>query len=94
MADTGEGGLRWVEGKRMNWAAYSREEPMVEVNDADADYLVRARQRGLRIAANKSKKAIVASNLRRLAYAVEYARTDRRRLLKEFRKFIKTSLYQ
>ncbi|MBU7031708.1 MAG: B12-binding domain-containing radical SAM protein [Theionarchaea archaeon] len=33
MVDNGEGGARWIAGKRNNWAAYRRDEPMIEVND-------------------------------------------------------------
>jgi len=33
MVERGEGGARWIPGKRNNWAAYRRDEPMIEVND-------------------------------------------------------------
>ena len=33
MVDKREGGARWIPGKRNNWAAYRRDEPMIEVND-------------------------------------------------------------
>jgi radical SAM superfamily enzyme YgiQ (UPF0313 family) len=33
MVDRREGGARWIPGKRNNWAAYRRDEPMIEVND-------------------------------------------------------------
>lgn len=82
MADRGEGGLRWVNGKRMNWSAYSRLEPMVEVNDISSDDLLEAFKRGLIITARKARKDWKALNLKRLIYAIEFARTDRGRLIK------------
>jgi radical SAM superfamily enzyme YgiQ (UPF0313 family) len=81
MAERGEGGLRWIEGMRMNWSAYSREEPMVEVNDVSGRDLVAARDRGMRIMVRKSRKNPLAINVKRLVYALEYARTDRKRFL-------------
>ncbi|MBL7156545.1 MAG: cobalamin-dependent protein [Candidatus Omnitrophica bacterium] len=82
MADQGEGGLRWIEGKRMNWEAYSREEPMLEVNDLDAGYLIAARKRAYTIVAKKSRKDKLRLNMKRLAYVVELAKTNRPKLVK------------
>jgi anaerobic magnesium-protoporphyrin IX monomethyl ester cyclase len=81
MADRGEGGIRWIEGMRMNWSAYSREEPMVEVNDVTGRDLLAARERAVRIVARKSRKNALSLSVKRLVYAIEYARTDPRRLL-------------
>jgi radical SAM superfamily enzyme YgiQ (UPF0313 family) len=88
MADKGEGGIKWVEGKRMNWSAYSREDPMVEVNDLSSMELLEARKKALRIIATKSKKNKVALNTKRLAYLIELAKTDRHRLLRKLKKII------
>jgi len=89
MADKGEGGLKWFEGKRMNWSAYSREEPMVEVNDVSSMDLLEARKKALKILVAKSKKNKVALNIKRLAYTIELAKTDRHRLLKKLKDTIK-----
>jgi anaerobic magnesium-protoporphyrin IX monomethyl ester cyclase len=40
MADRGFGGLRWVSGMRSSWNSYSRNEPMLEVNDLTSSDLV------------------------------------------------------
>ena len=40
MVEKGEGGARWIEGKRNNWAAYRRDEPMIEVNDLSEKKLI------------------------------------------------------
>lgn len=82
MADRGEGGLKWVEGKRMNWSAYSREEPMLTINDVTAEDLVSARKKALRILAEKKRKSSIALNLKRIAYFIEFARKDRGKLWK------------
>ncbi len=39
MVERGEGGARWISGKRNNWAAYRRDEPMIEVNDLTEEVL-------------------------------------------------------
>ncbi|MBU7016780.1 MAG: B12-binding domain-containing radical SAM protein [Theionarchaea archaeon] len=39
MVEKGEGGSRWIQGKRNNWAAYRRDEPMIEVNDLNEEKL-------------------------------------------------------
>lgn len=83
MADKGEGGLRWLDGKRMNWDAYSRSEPMVEVNDVSSEYLLKSREKGLKIVDGKKKKDKIALIIKRLVQAIEYARTDRPRLIKK-----------
>ena len=80
MADKGEGGLRWIEGKRMNWAAYSRTEAMVEVNDLSAPNLVLLRKKALRIVTAKARRDPLNLNLKRLAYVIELIKTDRRKL--------------
>jgi radical SAM superfamily enzyme YgiQ (UPF0313 family) len=41
MVDRREGGARWITGKRNNWAAYRRDEPMIEVNDLTESVLKR-----------------------------------------------------
>ena len=85
MTDRGEGGLRWLEGKRMNWSAYSRSEPMVEVNDVDADYLVSSRFRGKKIVENKVNK--IENYIRLMLSVIEYAKKDRMILLKKIKKY-------
>ncbi|MBW8003943.1 MAG: radical SAM protein, partial [Planctomycetes bacterium] len=83
MADRGEGGLRWIEGKRMNWGAYLRAEPMAEVNDVDCKYLKEARQKALRILAKKSRKKIISLYKKRWAYFKEFAKKDKSTLLRK-----------
>ena len=83
MADKGEGGLRWIEGKRMNWSVYSREEPMVEVNDVNAAHLIASRNRALSIVTKKSRKNTLRLNLKRLAYIKELLNEDRAKLVKD-----------
>ncbi len=39
MVENGEGGSRWIQGKRNNWGAYRRDEPMIEVNDLTEEVL-------------------------------------------------------
>lgn len=86
MADNGEGGLRWLEGKRMNWSAYSRGTPMAEVNDLSSRDLLTLREQGLEIAVKKSKKNKMTYHLKRqLSNAIEYARTDRQFLFKKIK---------
>lgn len=89
MADKGEGGLRWIEGKRMNWSAYSEDEPMAKVNDVNSAFLFSSREKGLRISARKAKNNKVGIALKRLAYTIEFARTDRRRLLQKIKDTIR-----
>ena len=56
MVDQGTGGLRWIKGKRYNWDRYKRHEPMVEVNDVDSEYLLRALKKAREIINNKKKE--------------------------------------
>ncbi len=82
MVDKGEGGLRWISGKRMNWDAYSRRAPMVEVNDLSADDLLKAHERATKILITKQRRNRKAMFRKRIAYAMELMRTDRPRLLR------------
>lgn len=85
MVDKGEAGLRWIEGKRMNWAAYSREEPMVEVNDLTAEALLSFKREAIRISRSKDRKLNLSRKLRTF---IELARTDRRTLYKMLKDMI------
>ena len=66
MAEKGEGGIRWIKGKRLNWAAYSREEPMVEVNDLSSTNLRAAKDKALKIVATKSRENMLNLTIKRL----------------------------
>lgn len=85
MADKGEGGLKWLDGKRMNWTSYSRLDPMVEVNDITSKFLLLSREKGLRIMAKKSRKNIIDFNLKRFFYIIELLKTDRQGLYKKIK---------
>lgn len=84
MADNGEGGLRWIPGKRMNWAAYSRDrqEPLVEVNDVTQSDLMAARDRGRKILAGGQKLTTGELYQKRWSYAKELVKNDPLRLLR------------
>jgi radical SAM superfamily enzyme YgiQ (UPF0313 family) len=84
MADSGEGGLRWIQGNRMNWKAYSRDEPMAEVNDLSSSDIVIAAKKGLRMSVKKSRGNRAKIWKKRLAYSLELARVDRPRLCRYF----------
>ena len=72
ITDREEGSLCWLEGKRMDWAAYSREEPMVEVNNVTVAYLVISLNRALSIGNRKARKNALEFNLKRLIYKKSY----------------------
>ncbi len=78
MADNGEGGIRWIDGKRYNWEAYSRDSCMTEVNDLSAEDLQNLRNKALR----EFKKTKIAEKgyfsilKRKWAYLVYYIKND------------------
>lgn len=80
MADRGEGGLRWIEGKRMNWAAYSMGEVMAEVNDLSASDIIAYRMRAMKLVTRKARKSRFELYRKRWAYAIELFRNDRPKL--------------
>ncbi len=88
MADRGEGGLRWIEGKRMNWDAYARGTPMVEVNDLNAEDLTNARAKAIAIRSEVSNKSRGFRFRRSVARAIDLAKTDRA----QFRKNLKSAI--
>ena len=53
-ADKGEGGLRWLRGRRGNWDMYSRHGVQCEVNDLSAQDLVRIRLDSVAIVRDKA----------------------------------------
>lgn len=80
MADRGEGGLRWIEGKRMNWAAYSMGEVMAEVNDLSASDIIAYRMRAMKLVTRKARKSRFELYRKRWAYAIELFGNDRPKL--------------
>ncbi len=83
MVENNEEGLRWLDNKRMNWDAYSRNAPMTEVNDVTTDFLLDAWGSAKKITAAKSRVNKKELFLKRLAHTIEFAKTDRRRLIKK-----------
>lgn len=89
MADNGEGGLKWIPGRRMNWESYSRGEPQATVNDLTEHDLLKLPRKGFRIITrNKIKTSFIEYTLERLAYFTYYLQTDRRKLLSRLKKAI------
>lgn len=80
MSDRGEGGLRWIEGKRMNWAAYSMGEVMAEVNDLTASDISATQVKALKLLAKKARKNKLELYRKRIIYAIELFRNDRPKL--------------
>jgi radical SAM superfamily enzyme YgiQ (UPF0313 family) len=56
MLASGEGGLKWGDGRDLDWSGYSRSNVMVEMNDLSASDLLAAREAALGIAASRSNR--------------------------------------
>jgi radical SAM superfamily enzyme YgiQ (UPF0313 family) len=68
MVEKGEGGARWLKGKRFNWGSYSRSEPQIEVGNLTA-----SRLRKLRDYAEKSfENSTMKKKLRRALVKILY----------------------
>lgn len=87
MAENREGGLRWIPGRRMNWACYARSEPQVTVNDLTEKDLLRLTRKASQIITwNRMKRSYTEFALEYLAYFVHYLQNDRKKLLSKLKK--------
>ncbi|OQX51835.1 MAG: hypothetical protein B5M53_10210 [Candidatus Cloacimonas sp. 4484_209] len=89
MADTGQGGLQWIEGKRMNWDSYSRCEPQVKVNDLSPQDLIQIREKALKVLAKKRKRVNFAYAKKAINYFFYLLQTNPKRLLRYMGKSFK-----